>query len=378
MPAATIPTANITISVVERDMWDHYNTGNKKYREAVQHLAIGWERSGLIQKGSAGGQQPLKPDVSLLTFPPAQRERRATLMALTSRMDAEMGAVEEHNQELPKRMRAVTLPLSAGTNLSPSKSTVRKWVRDAKIDDEESSSDSNSEAEDGEPDWTQVNASKGYRSAAYFVRRDHRKSKAVRQREKAELAKAKAAKIVERVQRAIAAQKAYDEHNEKFPTRPRSRTSTVTRRLTYKAKVEHVEDVAAADDASEVSNVATTFAKDTTSSELVKFSDSVVNENTTLLKYVSILKSKTKGNNENKEPKTPTLQHIIVSTTSQSFATAYTAQTCINTSGASMSTSSDRKGKRKATPAENQLIETERSVYGWYAPPYLPQDRARR
>lgn len=363
------------MSVVERDMWDHFNTGNEKYRAAVQHRAIGWERSGLIPKGSAGGKQPLKPDVSPLTFRPAHRERRATLMALTSGMDAKMGAAEEHNQALPKRMRAVTLPLlSSGANLSPSKSTVRKWVREAKIDDEESSSDSNSEAEDGEPDWTQVNASKGYGSAAYFVRRDHRKTKVVRQREKAELAKAKAAKIVERVQRAIAAEKAYDEHNDKFPTRPR--TGTVTRMLTYKAKVEHVEDAAVADNASEVFNITTTFAKDTKSSELVKFSDRVVNENTTLLKGVCVLKSKTKSNNENKEPKTPTLQQIIVPTTSQSFTTAYTAQTCINTSGASMSTSSDRKGKRRATTAENQLIETERSLYGWYPPPYLPQDRA--
>ena len=395
-----MPQTKTTMRVVERDMWDHYNTGNEKYRAAVEHRATGWERSGLIPKGSAGGKQPLHPDVPTPTFQPTQRERRATLMALMSGMDAKTGAVEEHNQAHHERTRAATLPmLSTAAGSSPSKKTVSEWKRRSKINDEETSSESNSEAEDGEPDWTQVNASKGYGSAAYFVRRDHRKTTAVREREKAELAKAKAAKILERAKRAVAAEKAYEEHNLKFPTRPT--TGRVKRSLTHKAQVEHVEDVAVAEDDSEVFHVTATFAKGTKSSKVVRIRDVVANENTPLLRRVSILKSKTKSNIgsniENNDPKTPKLQLIVVSTTpqeptaytAQTFyrtfvltpslesATAYTAQAFGNTTSTIASSSSDLKGKRKATPVENQLIETERSLYGWYAPPYLPEDRAR-
>lgn len=393
------------MSVVERDMWDHYHTGNERYRAAVKHRAIGWEHSGLIRKGSAVGKQQSKPDMSRFTFPSTQGERGATLMTFMSEIGAKMGAVKEYNQAQPKRTRATPVPLlSAGTNQSPSKSIARKWVREAKIDDEESDSESNSEVEDGEPDWTQVNASKGYGSAAYFVRRDHRRTKAVREQEKVELAKLKANKIAERAERAIAAEKAYDEHNLKFPTRPT--TGTVMRRLAYEAKVEHVKDVAVTDEDWEGFTIKTTFARSFKSSEFVAFSDCVIKEDTPLLGRLCTLKSKTKSNIEYKDSKTPKLQLIVVPAISHE-PTTYTAQTITVVSGSSLSTASiclsaasqgltahtaqalnntppsnastysDRKGKRNATPAEDQLIESERSLYGWYAPPYLPQERVR-
>lgn len=385
---AIIPQTKTTMSIVERDMWDHYNTSNEKYRAIVEHRAIGWERSRVIPKGSAGGKQPLQPDVTALTFPLTQRERCATLVAVMTGMDAKTGAVEEHNQVQHERTRAATLPLLSTTAGSfPSKKTVSEWKRESQINDEETSSESNSEAEDGEPDWTQVNASKGYGSAAYFVRRDHLKTKATREREKAELAKAKAVKIVERAERAVVAEKAYEEHNLKFPTRPT--TGRVKRRLAHKAPVEHVEDVAVAEVDSEVFHVTATFEKGTKGSKVVRLRDGV-SENTPFSRRVSILKSKTKshtGRNIENDPKIPKVQLIVVSATPQeptactaqtfnetlvptaslASGTAYTAQSFSNTNPTIASSSSEFKGKRKATPTENQLIETERNLYGWYA-----------
>ena len=65
---ATISQTKTTMCVVERDMRNHYNTGNEKYRATVEHRAIGWELSALIPNGNAGGEQSCSPTYKQSSF----------------------------------------------------------------------------------------------------------------------------------------------------------------------------------------------------------------------------------------------------------------------------------------------------------------------
>lgn len=102
------------------------------------------------------------------------------------------------------------------------------------------------------------------------------------------------------------------------------------RRLIPKARVEHVEDVAAAENNLYFFHVTAIFASGTRSSKVVRRRNGVVKENTSLLRRVSILQTKSNirsniENIENIDFKTPKLQLTDVSTTPQT-PTAYTAQ----------------------------------------------------
>lgn len=146
--------------------------------------------------------------------------------------------------------------------------------------------------------------------------------------------------------------------------------------------MEYAEDFVIVDGADVVFNVTTTFAKDTKSTEIEKFSDRVFIENTPLLRADSVLKPKILIKIEDKDAKKTS--SVIVQTTSQAPTTciahtvinifgarvpvlsvplpnisqgqgltAQTAQSVNNTSEISPSTSSNNKGKRKATPVKN-------------------------
>ena len=75
-------------------------------------------------------------------------------MALMSGINLKTGLVEEHNQA---QLERTTLPLlSTAADSSPSEKIMLEWKRESKINDEQISKESNTEAEGGEPDWTQT------------------------------------------------------------------------------------------------------------------------------------------------------------------------------------------------------------------------------